>query len=255
MISVIVPALNEAGRLPHLLAALRIQEAAHDVIVVDGGSTDGTLEIARAGGATTIQSAPGRGGQLNAGAQCARGDVLLFLHADSGLPLGALSAVDVALAQEPSALGGNFRLLFDGEDGFSTWLNGFYAWLRRRGFYYGDSGIFVRRTAYDELGGFKPIPLMEDYDFVRRLERAGQTLCISAPPLVTSARRFGGRHAVAIVTRWLKIHAYYHLGVSPARLVKIYDRQSEPGPIAVSLARLAARLGVPKGAAASKPDQ
>ena len=247
MISVIIPVLNEAERLPHLLAALHIQEAAHDVIVVDGGSTDGTLEIARAGGATTIQSAPGRGGQLNAGAQCARGDILLFLHADSDLPPGALSALDRALAREPSALGGNFRLLFDGEDGFSAWLNGFYAWLRRRGYYYGDSGVFVRRTAYDQLGGFKPIPLMEDYDFVRRLERAGQTLCISAPPLVTSSRRFGGRHPVAIVTRWLKIHAYYHLGVSPAQLANIYDRQSEPGPVAVWFAKLAARLGVPKG--------
>ncbi len=76
---------------------------------------------------------------------------MLFLHADTVLPPGALSAIHRALDTNTALLGGNFRLLFDGQDGFSTWLNGFYAWLRRRGLYYGDSGVFVRRSAYDDL--------------------------------------------------------------------------------------------------------
>jgi len=120
-------------------------------------------------------------------------------------------------------VGGNFRLLFDGDDGFSRWLNGFYAAIRRRGFYYGDSGVFVRRPVHDSLGGIRPIALMEDYDFVRRLESAGPTVCIETPPLVTSARRFVGRHPLAIVTGWLAIHALFHLGAPPSWLARLYD--------------------------------
>ena len=246
MISVIIPVLDEADRLPALLAALKDQDAVFEAIVIDGGSTDAITDIVRALGVTILRSPPGRGQQLAVGAAHATGDVLLFLHADTTLPPGALEAIDRALNADAALLGGNFRLLFDGEDGFSAWLNGFYAWLRRRGFYYGDSGIFVRRSVYDRLGGIKPIPLMEDYDFVRRLERAGPTTCIEAPPLVTSSRRFVGRHPLAIVGRWLKIHAYYHLGVSPETLVRIYDRD-EGTPRGSWRVRLGTRLGVPKG--------
>ncbi len=127
------------------------------------------------------------------------------------------------LAARPEAVGGNFRLDFDGGTGFDAWLTRFYAWIRARGFYYGDSGIFVRRSVYQLLGGMRPIALMEDYDFVRRLERAGPTICIDDPPLVTSSKRFAGRSPVAIVAGWLRIHALFHLGVSPDRLARIYD--------------------------------
>ena len=246
MISVIIPALNEAAHLPALLAALKDQNAAHETIVVDGGSTDATPDIARAHGATILRSVPGRGQQLSVGAAHARGAVLLFLHADTVLPPGALATIERMLEPDAALLGGNFRLLFDGQDGFSTWLNGFYAWLRRRGLYYGYSGVFVRRSAYDRLGDVKPIPLMEDYDFVRRLERAGPTTCVHTPPLVTSSRRFAGRHPLAIIGRWLKLHAYYHVGIAPETLVRIYDRD-DGAPRGSWRARRAARLGVPKG--------
>ena len=97
--------------------------------------------------------------------------------------------------------------------------------IRLGGLYYGDSGIFVRRRVLDAIGGVRPLALMEDYDLVRRLERAGPTACIADPPLVTSSRRFAGRRPPAIVWGWVRLHALYGLGVAPARLAEIYDSE------------------------------
>ena len=152
--------------------------------------------------------------------------MLLFLHADSRFPEGGGTYIERALRQSPKSPGGNFRLTFDGGDRFSAWLTGFYTWIRRRGVYYGDSGIFVRRDIYAALGGFRPQDILEDYDFVRRLERAGPTVCITDGPLVTSARKFAGRRPVAIVAGWLWLHALYTLGVAPKRLARGYYRKT-----------------------------
>ncbi|MGD8810642.1 MAG: TIGR04283 family arsenosugar biosynthesis glycosyltransferase [Gammaproteobacteria bacterium] len=222
-LSVVIPTLNEAARLPALLHQIAAQDVRSEVIVVDGGSADGTAGIARRLGARLLSSPAGRGRQLAAGAAAAQGDALLFLHADSVLPPGALAGACAALDDNSELVGGNFRLLFDGGDRFSHWLNGFYRWIRRHGFYYGDSAIFVRASVYRALGGIRPIALMEDYDFVRRLEKAGPTCCIETPPLVTSARRFHGRHPIPIVGGWLAIHLLFHVGVSPDRLARLYD--------------------------------
>ena len=221
-ISVIIPTLNEAARLPLLLAAIAREKTPHEVIVVDGGSADGSLELASNLGARILRAPGGRGAQLAAGTEAATGDVLLFLHADTVFPEGGLAAIVSALAASPDCIGGNFRLLFDGGDRFSRWLTGFYHWIRRRGLYYGDSGIFVRHDSYRAAGGIRPIALMEDYDFVRRMERLGPTAYVQNPPLITSSRRFVGRHAVAIVCGWLVIHALFWLNVSPDRLARIY---------------------------------
>lgn len=226
MISVIVPTLNEHARVVRLLDDLGRERTSHEVIVADGGSDDGTAEAARSRGVRVVASEPGRGRQLALGAKQAKGDVLLFLHADSEFPAGGLARIAETLEADPSLAGGNFRVVFDGDTGFARWLTGFYAWFRRRGLYYGDSGVFVRRKVYDALGGIRPIALMEDYDFTRRLEAAGRTCCIAEPPLVTSSRKFEGRHPVAIFLGWLKIHALYRLGVSPERLARIYYRRS-----------------------------
>lgn len=222
-VSVVIPTLNEASRLSALIERVRAQDAAAEIVVADGGSMDGTYDLARRLGVRALRATAGRGRQLERGAAATRGGILLFLHADSDLPPGALDRVRETLAANPDIVGGNFRLLFDGGDGFSRWLNGFYAWIRKRGLYYGDSAVFVRRDIYDSLGGIRPIALMEDYDFVRRLERAGRTCCIEDPPLVTSARRFRGRHPARIVAGWLVIHILFHLGVSPDRLARLYD--------------------------------
>ncbi len=229
MISIVVPTLNEAQRLPGLLADLAAEAPAHEVIVVDGGSDDGTDVLAREAGARVLPSPPGRGRQLAAGAAAARGEILLFLHADSRFPAGGLAQILATLAAHPARPGGNFRLVFDGDTPFSRWLTGFYAWIRSLGYYYGDSAIFVRRSAYEEIGGIRRIALMEDYDFTRRLEKKGRTCCIEEPPLTTSSRRFAGRRPVAIVWGWIEIHLLFHLGISPEVLARRYEAQRRRG--------------------------
>ncbi len=224
MISVIIPTLNEGARLPRLLATLKRQPVASEIIVADGGSDDDTGAIALLSGVKVMATAPGRGGQIRAGAEAAGGEILLFLHADSVFPTGGLGRIEEVLADGRIG-GGNFRLLFDGPSGFARWLTGFYAFIRRLGVYYGDSGVFVRRRVYDALGGVRPIALMEDFDFNRRLERAGPTCCIADPPLVTSSRRFEGRHPLAIIWGWLRIHALFTLKASPERLARLYDSE------------------------------
>ncbi|MBM3512684.1 MAG: hypothetical protein FJX59_03105 [Alphaproteobacteria bacterium] len=130
---------------------------------------------------------------------------------------------------QPDAVGGNFRLRFDGGDAFARWLDGFYAFIRRFGLYYGDSAIFIRHSVYRSIGGLRPIALMEDYDLVRRMTKAGPTINILNPELWTSSRRFRGRRPVAIVWGWIKIHVLYWCGVAPDRLARMYDssRQRE----------------------------
>ena len=176
-------------------------------------------------GVTLLSAQRGRGQQLLAGAEAASGEVLLFLHADSRFPAGGLEAIETALRESPALVGGNFRVVFDGNSDFSRWLTGFYAWFRGHGLYYGDSAVFARRDVYREIGGIRRMALMEDYDFTRRLERAGPTCCLDAPALVTSSRRFEGRRPAAIVWGWIKIHALYHLGVPPRTLARIYNSE------------------------------
>jgi rSAM/selenodomain-associated transferase 2 len=232
MISIIILTLNEERSLPSLLDEIFQQGTDHEVIVVDGGSQDRTLEIAGCHGVRTLASPPGRGNGICVGAKAARGDVLFFLHADSTLAPGALDRINEVLAADAKVVGGNFRLVFDGDTRFSQWLTGFYAWIRSIGLYYGDSGIFVRRSVYETLGGFRPIPLMEDLEFVRRLERFGRTCCIKDPPLITSSRRFEKRRPAPIVYGWVTLHLLFWLGASPDRLAKIYKRHVPPPNIA-----------------------
>lgn len=223
MISVVIPTLNEADNLPPLLHRLQVEPTPAEIVVVDGGSSDATARIAMDHGVRLLSSPAGRGRQLAAGAAATKGEVLLFLHADSRFPKGGLGRIRAALDADPDVVGGNFRLLFDGNEPFSKWLNGFYAWIRSHGVYYGDSGVFVRRSVYEAIGGIRPLALMEDFDFIRRLERSGRTCCIADPPLVTSSRRFHSRRPAAIVFGWLKIHALFYLGVRSETLARLYN--------------------------------
>jgi rSAM/selenodomain-associated transferase 2 len=226
----VIPTINEADCLAALIEALLREPELTEIVVADGSSTDGTPTLARALGARVIGTERGRGRQLRAGADAARGEILLFLHADSGFPTGGLRALCAALDRDPRVPGGNFRVTFDGGSRFARGLTGAYPWLRYFTLYYGDSGIFVRRSVYETIGGIKPIPIMEDYDFVRRLERAGPTCRIEQPPLTTSSRKFEGRRAGAIVWGWVVIHVLYWLGVSPERLALLYyPRETEKG--------------------------
>mgnify|MGYP003388754750 FL=1 len=222
LVSVVIPALNEEARIGHVIEQLRADNsAAFEIIVVDGGSTDRTVAIARGLESKIVVSPPGRGHQIAAGAATAKGDVLWFLHVDSQVSGGTLAAVRQAVDGDRRS-GGNFRVIFDGDGAFAEWLTGFYAWFRRRGLYYGDSGVFIRRDVYDEIGGVQPMALMEDYDLTRRMERFGGTCCIDTPAIVTSSRKFQGRRPIGIVLGWIRIHALYRLGVKPERLARIY---------------------------------
>ena len=224
MISVIIPTLNEAENLPRLLSVLhRQRDAGLEIIIADGGSQDATIRIAHQHGCKVVTTLPGRGQQLSAGIEIASGEILLFLHADSVFPATGLKAINRQLKQTPGLIGGNFHLTFDGKDDFSVWLNSFYAKIRRKGFYYGDSGIFIRSEICKKIGGIKPIPLMEDYRLVRRMEKYGQSCCINDPGLVTSSRRFYGRRKYSIILGWVKIHLLFYLGLCPERLARIYN--------------------------------
>jgi rSAM/selenodomain-associated transferase 2 len=244
VISVIIPCLNEEAALPGLLRALAREGETHEIVVADGGSSDATVAVARAAGARVIAAPRGRGAQLAAGAAAASGDVLWFLHADTKVHYGAMGALLRALG-DPTIAGGNFRVLFDGGTRFDRFMTWFYGVIRRLGLFYGDSGIFVRRAVYDAIGGMRALPLMEDHDFARRLRRAGRVTGVRFPPLVTSSRRFQGRHPAAIMSGWLAIHALYALGASPRLLARLYRatvqapgrRRSAPSRIGIDRSR------------------
>jgi rSAM/selenodomain-associated transferase 2 len=218
-ISVVIPAWCEAA-----VIAESVRGAAaigDEVIVADACSPDGTSELAARAGAHVVQAERGRGAQLNAGAGAANGDVLLFLHADARLGPGAREALFAAL-RDPQVVGGNFRVAFVPARGAARLFTTLYE-VRRRltGIYYGDSAIFIRRKTYQELGGFERIPLMEDYEFVRRMRRAGRTVYLRGVTVEASARRFAAAPLRTFLL-WGMIHVLYTLGVPPAKLARRY---------------------------------
>ena len=225
-ISVIIPTWCEEALVASAVkAALALGD---EVIVADGGSPDGTAAAARGAGARVVTAHGGRGPQLHAGACSARGDILLFLHADARLPPGARRAIHEALGGKESILGGNFRLEFVPASFAArlfTWANDARRrWLR---IYYGDSAIFVRRATYEALGGFRTLPILEDYELVRRLERAGRTVYVRHVTVEASARRFE-RAPLRTLAIWTMLQVLYSaFGVSPHRLARFYAMASE----------------------------
>jgi rSAM/selenodomain-associated transferase 2 len=220
LVSVVVPVLDEAATLPDLLDHLAGLPGRFEVILADGGSEDGTREVAAARGATVVDAPRGRAAQQNAGARAASGDVIVFLHADSRLPATATASLGGALA-DPAVVGGNFALRFDGDDRFSRVLGAWYAVQRRMGVWYGDSTIWARPEVLWALGGFPPLPIMEDYALVRALQAAGRTPCLPGPA-TTSSRRWRASGVVRTVASWVVIRWLYLAGVPAARLAPLY---------------------------------
>ena len=221
-ISVIIPTFNEADYLPRTLASLRDAENL-EVLVVDGGSNDGTTEIAERKGYRVLRSPPGRALQMNAGARAASGSILLFLHGDTCLPPGFDSTVLLAL-QKPGVVAGAFRLRIDAP-GLSLRAIERAVSIRSRVLQmpYGDQGLFVHRNTFEELGGFATLPIMEDFEFVRRLRRRGG-IWIASLPAITSGRRW--QELGPWRTTWInqKVILGYHLGVSPEQLAAWHRR-------------------------------
>lgn len=226
MISIIIPTLNEAESLPGLLQSLSGSKVAHEVIVCDGGSEDQTVSIAQEFNAKVTTCAPGRGIQLSLGTSISSGELILFLHADTRLHNEALERLETLLIDKPDIVGGNFRVLYDDESPFCRFVELLCCAMRSIGMYYGDSGIFVRRQVYDAIGGIKPIEIMEDVDFVLRLERSGRTCCISDTPLTTSTRRFKRKAPLTLMIMWIRMHILFACGVSTRYLSRIYDSQN-----------------------------
>jgi rSAM/selenodomain-associated transferase 2 len=222
LVSILVPTLDEESELPALLDALAALTGRWELVVADGGSRDATLVLARAHPAApvVVQARGGRAVQLNAAAGAATGDVLLFLHADSRLPCDAYASLAEAW-RTPGVAGGNFALRFAGDGTFERVLGAIYRLQRRHGFYYGDSSVWVRREVFATLGGYREIPIMDDYDFVRRLERLGRTRCLPGPA-TTSARRWRAMGIPRTVLAWVVIRWLYVAGVSPQRLARLY---------------------------------
>jgi rSAM/selenodomain-associated transferase 2 len=223
-LSVVIPALNEAHSigptLDAVFGAVRGAARGAEVFVVDGGSTDATAEIARRRGATLVTSERGRGLQMHAGACAAGGDALWFVHADTRPPAGCAELIAEALA-DPSIVAGNFDVLFDGRRRAARFLTWLYPRLRRLGLCYGDSAIFVRRETYRRIGGFRPFPVFEDLDLVRRLRREGRVAHVRAA-VTTSSRRFEGRSFALTFARWAVLQTLYWLGVHPRTLGRMY---------------------------------
>jgi hypothetical protein len=217
-VAIVVPALDEEEALGRNLPAALA--AADEVIVSDGGSRDGTLEVARRLGARTVAGPAGRGGQLNRGAAAATAELLVFLHADTVLPEGGVELARAAV--EAGAVGGGFLVRFDVDRPLqrlgARLINRRTRWTRVP---LGDQAQFATADAFHRLGGYRDWPILEDLDFARRLKRLGPVALI-ARPVTTAARRFLERGVVAtVVTNWL-IWGLFFAGVSPHRLARLY---------------------------------
>lgn len=223
MLSIVIPTLNAETFLPCCLAALTEGGGLIvEVIVADGGSVDGTPAVARAGGAVVLDAPRGRGTQMAAGASAARGDWLLFLHADTVLAPGWAGAARRFMAedgaQERAAV---FRFALDDPAPTARRLERMVAWrCRVLGLPYGDQGLLISAALYRALGGFRPYPLMEDVEIVRRLGR--KRLRILDASAVTSAARYRKEGYLFRPLRNLVLLALFFMGVPPRWLVRIY---------------------------------
>ncbi len=215
-ISVVIPTLDEAAAIGAAVAGARRALGACEVIVVDAGSRDGTAAAAAGAGATVVTALGSRADAMNLGASVASGDVLLFLHADTLLPAGAAGAVAAALERTGA---GAFQIRFDRPRVVLERLVN----LRSRAFkvVYGDQALFASRAAFDRVGGFRPIPIMEDRDLAARLRRAGG-LTVVPLAVTTSSRRHRRDGQVRTIARHWLIQLLYTLRVPPERLARIY---------------------------------
>lgn len=227
MPSVIIPILNGADTLSKTLAAIPVDEGVGpvwSVIVCDGGSVDDTVSIVREGGARVVTSPPGRGQQLAAGAAAAQGEWLLFLHADSVLQPGWQDAAQGFMddpANERRA--GYFRLRFDDDHPKARRLERIVAWRSRAlGLPYGDQGLLIHRSLYEAVGGFHPMPLMEDVDLVRRIGRSN--LVALNADIVTSADRYRQSGWWRRSARNLCCLMLYFCKVPPRMIATFYGR-------------------------------
>jgi rSAM/selenodomain-associated transferase 2 len=224
MLSIVIPCLNEAEGIAVTLAALApARRRGAEVIVVDGGSDDATMDRASTMADAVISAPRGRASQMNAGAARARGEILLFLHADSRPP----EAVDGLIIDGLKRAGrswGRFDVSIDGGHPLLRAVERLMNWRSRlTGIATGDQGIFVTRTLFTAAGGFPNIPLMEDIELSTRLKRFGPPLCLRHR-IVTSGRRWEKRGVLRTILLMWGLRLAYRLGADPGKLALRYDR-------------------------------
>ena len=221
-ISIIVPTFNEEKAIPALaesIEKIEVENFDYEIILADGSSEDRTIGLVMDLGWQVVHARRGRGIQMNQGAQASTGQVLLFLHADTHLPPGAIRQIGNTLANS-AVIGGNFSLLFSGSSREARWLTRIYPYLRLGGMCYGDSGFFIRREVFEAVGGFRDYPIFEDCDLYRRMRSHGRFVRLEESA-TTSSRRFEGRFFRTLAL-WIFLQVLYWLGVSPRRLGDLY---------------------------------
>lgn len=221
-VSIVVPVLDEVDVVGACAQRLRADFPDCELVIVDGGSTDGTAEQA-ARCARTITAGRGRARQMNAGAAVTSGEVLWFVHVDCVVPPCALAELRAVLA-DPAVVAGGLRIRFDQRSAGLAWLRvTSNLRARRLGLVFGDQAMFVRRSVFDELGGFPDLPLMEDLEMSLRLRRRGRIVLLGAT-LTASARRLvaHGPWRMTALMQWLKLQ--YVLGGDPERIRRRYER-------------------------------
>lgn len=222
VLSIIIPTLNAARALPRVLESLAGEKLDREIIVADGGSTDGTQRIAEAHGLRLVVGPSGRGQQLSAGAQVARGEWFLFLHADSALQRGWGAIVRGFTGNtENSYRAGYFQLLLDDTTAAARRIENLANWRARTlGLPYGDQGLLISRAFYNHLDGYASIPLMEDVDIVRRI---GRRRLIALPSAVTTSARRYQRDGFWLRPIWnLICLGFYFAGLPPRLIDRLY---------------------------------
>jgi rSAM/selenodomain-associated transferase 2 len=224
LITVVIPVLNDAAALASLLPTLPAADPALEIIVVDGSdASDPALDVLRErhSGVRWMRAAPGRGAQMNHGARHARGRWLVFLHSDTRLAVGWIDALR-RLDGQPRTVGGSFRFALDSPARWARWIEwGVRIRVRLFDLAYGDQALFVRRAVFEELGGYRELPLMEDVDFIRRLRRRGHLDHVDVPAL-TSARRWERDGWFRRTVDNTLLVALFLSGCAPERLARHY---------------------------------
>ena len=220
-LSVIIPVLNEGKTIAQTLQ--RLQETAVEIIIVDGGSTDQTVEIVQNMGIKTILSPEaGRSIQMNTGAKYATGNILLFLHADTQLPHNYLRYIEEIL-EKPNTIAGAFPLKIESRHPLLMVIEkGVNARSRFLEMPYGDQGIFLKKDTFESIGGFPPLPIMEDFQLMLNLKKQGK-IRLAEAPVITSARRWEKLGVIKTTLINQKVILGYFLGVSPERLRQWYQ--------------------------------
>jgi len=221
-LSIIVPVFNEARLLRPFLARLRERAPAAEIMVADGGSSDGTADLATGFCDQLVVSKRNRAVQMNAGARAAHGDILWFVHVDAEVPWGCLEEIE-CIMDDPNVAGGFFRIrlpqafIYRLTDNFAHYAG---LLLRMR---CGDHGIFCRRTAFLDIGGFPEVPLMEDVEFFRQLRRHGRVI-YSRKRIMASPRRYETIGRVRLTLAYGFIAMLYVFGIPLSKLASIYQR-------------------------------